>query len=261
MSSYSHKEYDWMFNLMRRQKSMLTMREAELIELYRFCDDDEQRRLIEELLIRFYCLEPDVYAMILQEAVNYICSLGYNAEESALVAFCHDSSADSSQVVLDDMKVPMALKGYSSIRTINRFDRIERVYKTSKGSIKHYIAVDEFAGSGQTLESRVRDFNKLHLQGVSIDYVFLTGMKDAIAKGKQLGNSVFAVLEMEKGISDYYKGVELDFKRSIMQTLERKLAAKINNTDLQDYLFGYHRTESLYCRPNKNVPNNDFPIF
>lgn len=261
MSSFKQKEYNWILKLMRRQKEMLAKSDVQLLELYKFCDNEEQRNLLEELIIRFNCFDPDLYAAAVQDAVKYICELGYIESETALVAFCHDGAADSSQVVLDDMKVPMAIEGYSHIKTINRFDKILHEYNKSGGTIKHFIAIDEFVGSGKSLSTRANDFNRLMPAGVTIDFVFLAGMREAIEDGKALGRSVYAVYEMDKGITAYYDGEQLELKRSLMKSLEGKLAARINNTELADFHFGYHGTEALYCRPDKNVPNNVFPIF
>lgn len=261
MASIKQKEYNWILNLIRRQKAMLDNSDAQLLELYQFCDNDEQRDLLFELISRFNCFDPDLYNAAIQDAVRFICGLGYKEEETALVAFCHDIEADSSQVVLDDMKVPMALEGYSHIKTINRFDKIFREYHKSGQLIKHFIAVDEFVGSGKTLISRIEEFNSKGLQGVTIDFIFLAGMHDAIALGKNMGASLFVVYEMAKGLTGYYCGDQLDLKCSIMKALERKLSPQINKTDLEEYHFGYHGAESLYCRPNKNVPNNVFPVF
>lgn len=261
MSSLKQREYNWILKLMRRQKAMLAKNDVQLLELYKFCDNEEQRNLLEELIVRFNCFDPDLYAAAIQDAVNYIDELGFIENETALVAFCHDGSADSSQVVLDDMKVPMAIKGYSRIKTINRFDRIIHEYNKSCGKIKHFIAVDEFVGSGKTLSLRADEFNRLIPTGATINFVFLAGMREAIEVGKALGESVYVVYEMDKGITAYYDGEQLELKRSLMRSLEGKLAPRINKTDLTDYHFGYHGTEALYCRPNKNVPNNVFPIF
>ena len=165
-----------MLKLIRRQKAMLSNKEVSLLDLYHFCDNEEQRQLLEELILRFNCLESDMYSVFLHEVAEYIIKLGYKEDELALVAFCHDYSADSSQVVLNDLKVPMAMEGYSHIKTINRFERIAKEYNKSKGRIKHFIAVDEFVGSGQTMALRLNEFNMHGFPDASIDFVFLAGM-------------------------------------------------------------------------------------
>lgn len=261
MHAFRQKEYNWIVNIMRRQKAMLKKSDAQLLELYRFCDNDEQRDLLAEMLLRFNCFDPDLYAAAIQDAVKYISKLGYNEEETALVAFCHDRAADSSQAVLDDLKVPMAQEGYSHIKTINRFDHIQREYNKSGRKLKHFIAVDEFVGSGKTLSSRIGEFNRLKMTGATVDFVFLAGMQDAIVAGKNTGASLFVVYEMEKGLTSFYSGAQLENKTALMRVLEKKLALKINKTDIEEYHFGYHGSEALYCRPDKNVPNNVFPVF
>lgn len=261
MSPLSHKEYIWTLKLIRHQKTMLSKKDLSLLELYRFCDNEEQRQLLEELILRFNFLDSDKYPCFLNDVVKCICGFGYKEEESALVAFCHDYSADSSQVVLNDLKVPMAMAGYCHIKTINRFERILKEYNNSKGRIKHFIAVDEFVGSGHTLALRLKEFKDHGFPDATIDFVFLAGMSDAVLMAKEQGASVYAVHEMKKGISGFYQGDELQHKRDIMLSLEGKLAPVINNTLLTDHSLGYHGSEALFCRQDKNVPNNVFPVF
>lgn len=259
--NYKQKEYNWILNVMRRQKELLGNKDTQLLDLYHFCDNDDERTLLADLLIRFNCFDSDLYNAALQDMVKYICGLNYKEDEMALVASCHDLAADSSQVVLDDIKVPMAQAGYSKVKTINRFDKILREYNKSGKLIKHFIAVDEFIGSGKTLSLRLDEFNRFGLSGVTIDFVFLAGMQDAIMAGRTVGASLFAVYEMEKGLSGYYSGEQLELRVNQMKSLEEKLAPMINRTVLDDYRFGYHGTEALYCRPDRNVPNNVFPVF
>lgn len=261
MPPIKRKEYNWTLNLMRQKKRMLAKSEEQLLELYHFCDNDEERELIKELLLRFRCFDIDLYNTALQKAVNHICGLGYNEEDMALVAFCHGVEADSSQVVLNDLKVPMAQNGFSNIKTINRFDKIIHEFNKSKKTIKHFVVVDEFIGSGKTLSLRIQEIKRMSLQDITFDFVFLAGMREAVEAGKRSGASVFSVYEMEKGITSYYEGQRLIDKCNLMKSLEGKLAPTINETDLEEYHFGYHGTEALYCRLDRNVPNNVFPVF
>lgn len=249
--------YNWIFSLSRKQTAMLKDKDVALAELYDLCDNDIQRNLIKDLIVRFHCFDEEIYNLALMQIVEHISELGYNIQETAIVAFCHDSSADSSQEILQDLKVPMTKFFNSAIKTNNRFDHLHRTYKEG---FRHFIAVDEFLGSGQTICNRYNDFLRMNLTDATIDFCLVAGMSDAIAHAKDEGINVYVAYEMQKGISFYYDGIELDTNKREMSLLESKLADTINETELNDYLFGYGQSEALYSRLYKNVPNNVFPI-
>lgn len=249
--------YNWIFSLSRKQTAMLKGKDVALAELYDLCDNDIQRNLIRDLIIRFHCFDEEIYNLALMQIVEYISNLGYNIQNTAIVAFCHDSSADSSQEILQDLKVPITKRLNYTIKTINRFDRIQKAYNSG---YRHFIAVDEFLGSGQTICNRYKDFSGKNLKDATIDFCLVAGMSDAISYARGKGINVYVAYEMQKGISYYYKGTELDTNKKEMSLLESKLADTINMTNLNDYLFGYGQSEALYSRLYKNVPNNVFPI-
>ena len=249
--------YNWIFSLSRKQTAMLKGKDVALAELYDLCDNDIQRNLIKDLIIRFHCFDEEIYNLALMQIVEYISNLGYNIQDTAIVAFCHDSSADSSQEVLQDLKVPITKKLNYTIKTINRFDHLQRIYNVG---YRHFIAVDEFVGSGQTICNRYKDFLSKNLKNATIDFCLVAGMSDAISYARSKGINVYVAYEMQKGISNYYDGKELETNKREMSLLESKLADTINQTKLNDYLFGYGQSEALYSRLYKNVPNNVFPL-
>lgn len=235
--------YNWIFSLSRKQTAMLKDKDVALAELYDLCDNDIQRNLIKDLIVRFHCFDEEIYNLALMQIVEHISKLGYNIQETAIVAFCHDSSADSSQEILQDLKVPMTKFFNSAIKTNNRFDHLHRTYREG---FRHFIAVDEFLGSGQTICNRYNDFLRMNLTDATIDFCLVAGMSDAIAHAKDEGINVYVAYEMQKGISFYYDGIELDTNKREMSLLESKLADTINETELNDYLFGYGQSEALY---------------
>ena len=254
---YNKKEYNWILSLLTKQKKMLRGHDQALDELYKVCDNDCQRTLLKDLIIRFNCFDDDVYNMALLDLSTHIASLGYPIDKIALVAVCHDSEADSSQAVLNDLKVYVQ-RSCGSVKYINRFDKIPKYYNEG---IRHFIAVDEFSGTGQTLCNRYKQFVSNHLSGATIDFCVIAGMKAAENRCREQGLDLYLIYSMERGISDYYTGESLALSISEMQSIELKLAEKINRTVLSSYNFGYGRSESLYTRLDRNVPNNVFPVF
>lgn len=253
------KEFEWVVSLQQKQKAMLKNKTDMLYELYELCETEQQRDLLKDLIVRFDCFDEDVYNLALLSMVEYISSLGYNWDETAIVAFCHNSSADSSQRLLNDIKVPLYKACNCNVVTINRFDRIERFYR--RLAIKHFIAIDEFIGSGQTILNLHNDFTKKSLAGATIDYCLIAGMEDAIINARANGLNVKVEYSMKKGISAYYSGESLKDRIQDMTFLEDKLASQVGDLLLSDYHLGYRQSEALYSKLYANVPNNVFPIF
>ena len=93
----------------------------------------------------------------------------------------------------------------------------------------------------------------------NVFFVLVAGMDDAIQKLRDQGISIFCYYQMIKAISNFYSnGIEI---KQLMGDLESKLAFQIDKTNLQDYSLGYKKTEAIFVRKNKNIPNNVFPIF
>ena len=262
MDSLSKKEYNWIVSLQRQQSLLLKDKRDGLVELYHLCKSSSQRQLIQDLLSRFTCFDEETYNWALLDIAKYITTLGYEINKTAIVALCHDSQSDSSQVVLDDLKVPITIcMGHQKINFINRFNKIPTYYSAKNGSIRHFIAVDDFTGSGQTVINRYTDFKRMNLPEATIDFCLIAGMKNAINLVKSKGISLFIVYDMDKGITDYYSEPELSLYYDSMYELESRLAERINETSLSDYSFGFGQAESLFIRHNRNIPNNVFPVF
>lgn len=258
-SSFSKAKYNWALSLIGHQKAMLKGADDKLSELYDMCDTESQLDLVTDLLIRFNCFDEDIYNLALMNIAYYIYSLNYPMDKTAIVAFCHDSSADSSQAILQDLKVPLARYSDTNVLSINRFDKITKYYNNN--GIRHFVAVDEFMGSGQTLVNRYKEFCARNLPEATINFCLLAGMAEAFDYAKGNGINVHIEYMMNKGITDHYEGDKQTFSIKNMLSLESKLASKIKEKNLSDYSLGYHKTEALYARLNKNIPNNTFPLF
>lgn len=249
--------------MVQSHSHMLAGKDEELKELYDMCNNEQQQALVKELLKRFKYVDDKAYAELLRKASNFIKSLGYKAAEMCLLAITIDENADSSQAVLQDMKVTLGLEMEQEIETCNHMDNIMKLY--SKGC-RHFIAVDEFAGSGSTIANRNNRFlkairNLKDKKDVTIDFCILAGMEQALQRARQEDISLYIAEVMGKGISDHYSGDRLAMNTQEMVALEGKLAEKIKNTELRRHNFGYGQAESLYYKANGNIPNNVFPIF
>ena len=238
---------------------MLSGKDSSLSELYHLCEDDSERSLVSDLLVRFDCIDDDLYNMALRSIAKKIAALKYNTSELAVVAMTIDSAADSSQAMLNDIKLYLTLECGGNVRTINRFSRIQKAF--NREGIKHFVVIDEFSGSGQTVLNRYVEFGHYNLPGATIDVFLISAMREAYEQVQAHGIHINVEFLSDAGISSYYFDDDLKKRINEMKHLEGKLADRIGIHNLKDYSFGYAHSEALFTRKDRNVPNNVFPIF
>ena len=144
--------------------------------------------------------------------------------------------------------------GYSAIC----FEDIEKLYK--KG-YRHFVVVDDFIGSGKTVNARYQYFLNRHLTDATMSFYFLAGMAKGISFCKNREIPVYCCKVMHKGIHGHYHKEELLKRIWSMRYFETHLGEESDTAQLKDYSFGYGQAEALYCRQFGNIPNSVFPIF
>lgn len=258
--SYKKEDYHKVVNLYSKQ-SWLLKKQDKLKELIDFCGNTEHKDLIISLLERFHYLTDETLGFLLNEISDYIINKsGFDVDSTQILAITYDDEADSSQKILDLIKMPLFEKGWRDVKTVNRFGACNKNYKEGKTQI---IIIDEFIGSGKTLKGRIKQLKNDIKGEFEIKCCFIAGINDAIESIEREGVEIFCPLKMSKGISGFYKNEELIRMEDLMLNLELKLSEKINSKDLLSYSFGYGSAEALYsldgCRGN--TPNSVFPIF
>lgn len=255
---YKPKE-KFIYDLLTSQCDMLKDKDDCLEELYDFCDNDEQRILVKELLIDFSEMDDEVYNLCLLDMRNFIINKDFPFADCLVVAMAHDHLADSSQEVLQNIKVPLGIMGFPTENFCNRFDHSwNKKFKDKQ----HFFIIDDFVGSGSTVLNHQKEFERLMQDRThTLHFVVVAGMEHAIEELRNQGIDIHCSYTMKKGISERYKGSCLQQKLKMMSILESKLATSIKETLLSEHHLGYGQAESLFCRRNRNVPNNVFPIF
>ena len=113
--------------------------------------------------------------------------------------------------------------------------------------------VDEFAGTGKTMTSRVhwvRSAINVACQinapssPVSIRVCLLAGMEDAIRAIREIGVDVFSAITLRKGISQHFLDDDLYSARERMRAIEGRLSPQIDDEPLPT--FGYGQAEALF---------------
>lgn len=254
------KDFNRVYSLYPKQP-WLCDKEHSLIELIELCDSTEHKDLIIDLLGEFKCL--DQYS--LNSSLNYLSDRiinhsGYKEEETIIASITADDSADSSQKILDYIKMPLFKMGWSNIITVNRFNNIPKHIMNGKTKI---ILIDEFIGSGKTIRHRLRGTNGWPKIDFEIKLCFVAGMNYAIKEIEELGYQVFCSLPLQRGISERYVEPLLTNKIIKMKELESKLAQQVNTHNINTFSLGYDNTQALYSLESclGNTPNSVFPIF
>lgn len=254
-----------MFNL-QKQQPWIAEKESELESLlYKDCNGcDEKILMILDLIERFTHLTTEKYREKLKEiACDIVTVPNLNDYDTQIVALAADSSSDSSQLVLYELKKILEDMGWRHHKTTNRFGDC---YKTQKRNPQHsnIILIDEFVGTGSTVINRVNSihkqylgkeikFNKIHVKVIASTHI---GKENIEGQNIDFSSQII----LNKGISDYYKeNNEVNKHIKHMLDLESLLSEKFNDREMPS--LGYGSTESLYCRQDGNTPNSVFPIF
>ena len=231
-----------------------------LEELYDLCDNEEQRCLVKSLLIDFSEMNDEVFNLCLLDMRDAIINKGFHFEDCLVVAMAHDHLADSSQDVLNSIKIYLGISGFPIGNFCNRFDHCWG--KRFKDKYHHYFIIDDFVGSGSTVFNRKNEFEKqMKDKGYTLHFVVAAGMEYAIENLRNQGIDIHCSYTMKKGISEKYDKGLIQHKLQIMSDLESKLATTINEIQLSEHHLGYGQAESLFCRKYRNIPNNVFPLF
>lgn len=243
------------------RQNWLIPRQDELLELVDFCEKRESKDLIFSLLDRFSYLNNETLNILLNNICDYIISTpNYDSKKCQILAMTYDDEADSGQKVLDLIKMPLYQKGWKDFKTVNKIGKSGKYYKKGRTQI---VLIDEFIGSGKTLRGRINYLEKNIPGDFEIISCFIAGTKETIKKLEEEGIKVFCALQLDKGISEYYKDDDLNNAEDLMLDLELKLAHWINDKELYEYSFGYGNSEALYTMEgcNGNTPNSVFPVF
>lgn len=238
--------------------------DAAIVDMLQPCRNEDDYTLIYEL---FQQLNDNIvdnarcYDLLCEMAM----AIKKNEKEGEHTALCvmrtkNDKDADGSQAIINELKMPLALTvdfkyTYSAVC----FDDIEWLY--NKKGFRHFVVVDDFIGSGKTVEARYRYFLNRHFADATISFYFLVGMAKGISYCKNRSIPVHCCKIMHKGISGHYRKEELLKRIWSMRYLESQLGSESGETKLKENSWGYGHAEALYCRQFGNIPNSVFPIF
>ncbi len=249
-----------LFSIYRKQPWLL-QKDGNLAELFKMCSSKKHKSLLVNLLENFNFLNGEELSGYLNSIAEYIIKESkFTEAETQIAAITFDDEADSSQKILDQIKMPLFRKGWSNIKTVNRYGAIKKNYDRG---YKQIILIDEFIGSGQTLLNRIKQLKNDIKEDFEIKICFIAGMDYAIKLIEEAGYEIFCPLKLPKGIRERFIDKSLDEAINSMIEIEETLAPNINEHALTTYSFGYNTAEALYSLEGcqGNTPNSVFPIF
>ncbi len=235
----------------------------QLTELFdRFCKNDQERRLLFDLLHRFTFLDSKARKQMWKGMARRIVEeCGLDEAKTQVVALTVDTQPDSGQWVLQMLKAPLAERGWRDVRMVNRIG-------SSVAALRHQsdvVLVDEFVGSGDTVLKRVRDFSMEYDKRIaagaastySIRVFVLAGMEAARRRIEAEGVRIRAERWLTRGITQHYRRKEL--RRACRHML--RMESRLEQRDPRCFPFGYGRAEALYASDEGNAVNSVFPVF
>ncbi len=247
------------FELYRNQ-AWLSDKSEELSDLLDLCDNKVEQILLLELLDKFTYITQNQLGDLLNKMATYIVeNSGFKENETQIAAITHDKEADSSQAILQSIKLHLSKKGWPKVQTVNSFGNTLKTITRHK--LKQIIWVDEFIGSGSTLSTQIKSLqNSSQFDGeCQIKCCFMAGIESAINEVRKKTNvEIFCPLPLKKGISEKYDFDEGLRKLEHMKSIEEKL-----NLEDKKYSLGFNQAEALYSGEGVqlNTPNSVFPVF
>lgn len=255
----SRAAFELVFNL-TTQQPWLKVKQSSLSNLIDCCGNAEEQYLICDLLRRFTYLDNSTFSDALRLIADHIEKGWCLSPENTLISARENSKfSDSSQLVAYNLKAGGQLHG---AWTTNRF--LSRLRDIENSEVEHVILVDEFIGTGETMQKSVEYLRKKSVewsQKFKIFVAVVAGMEFGLKRVCDVADSVYAVHSLRKGISDHYSELDREQRILNMIRLEETLANMSNRGKLATHSLGYKKSEALYARHEGNTPNNVFPIF
>ena len=221
-------------------------------------EKDEEYDLFIELLREFQWISlNDYYNSCRQLLIEIINDL--NSENQNIYIFPITTKSQSSKVKSGYLVAYLIKSLISSIENSEKFNFVDINNFVDISKIKFrrndiLLLVDDFIGSGETLEECINDVTKTNRNiGNKFKVLTIAIKKDTYLKLSKK-YTIYKNLEILKGISDYNTGADINVKKEIMRNIENKIFSSIG-----DYSLGFEESESLITL--LRTPDNTFPIF
>ncbi len=257
----SREKFNTVFTLLARQPWLGTKHEELAHMLFDECQCDRSRDMIINIVSGFFYLSGDQYNDTLESLAREIVAEEDYQLKTQVVAMAVDSGTDSSQEVLYNLKFVFAKLGWLDFKGINLSTAAYRTYaKTNRNNI---VVVDDFVGSGQTVQNRHKliaaQFKDNNVADYKISFKVLVATREGLQAVRKAGIDITAQHEINKAIDDCYPVEVAEEYRALMLALEDGLSKEYGGRAMPS--LGFNGAQAAFCRERANTPNSVFPIF
>ncbi|QXP72119.1 hypothetical protein H0I29_08665 [Polaribacter sp. R2A056_3_33] len=229
--------------------------------------DSHQHKLVRDLTADFLWLRSSDYYKHLKRTLLKLEDYSYlNLDTVYVVPLLAKSDRDanktkSSGTVAYACQNPLLkysdLFVNTNFRIIDDLERLPDVNKL-KGRKNPILLIDDFIGSGDTALEALNEV--LNIKGYDNETLFVASLvcqEMGLNVINDRGYKVLADIIRKRGISDKYKGEELDRNIKLMESIEKIL--ELDHKFKAKYKFGYKSSEGLVTMTR--TPNNTFPLY
>jgi hypothetical protein len=236
--------------LVKKQDWLDCRRHIEALDnLFKECSDDEEARMLLELVSRFVCPDDETFnTFYMNQAKNIVDDGAIKVDNCIIGPTTDDEKPDSSQHMCNIFRNLLRRNGGGHFVT-GHFHYVETFIEDTKERNIKVIILDDFIGSGETMVDKIVECKELvtrneYTEGAQFKVISFAAME----KGKQYiedqGVEVIADCILKKGITDFFNGLNLSAARSNMLKLESLILEPSDHK----YSFGYEQSEALYTK-------------
>ncbi|WP_180076719.1 MULTISPECIES: hypothetical protein [unclassified Acinetobacter] len=236
--------------------------------LFEDCETEAQTQVVIDILAELKYITMHEYNECVCNLALDIATSHLDPEKSFIVAMSADSTADSGQSVIYDLKLELSKLEWTGYRSVNRYDQAHKVYKEFKKSkgeqIVDLVLIDNFVGSGRTVINRVKRIKQIFEDsGFPLPNIYVKVLISTVGGSQRIIsekiNFEYYYSVNDKILEKIYEPHQVEMKKELMRSLESKLAPFYNDRPLPS--LGYDESQVAISIENKNTPNNVFPIF
>lgn len=254
----NRKLFDKYFKILPKQ-NWLAEKESELMNMVSSCKSSQQQDLVFSLLEDFQYVGSEILNRYIESIADYVINdSGFDIKRTQIVGMAMDDNPDSSQWILQQLKSIMTKKGWNNVKITTRFDKAVKIMNSE--TLNQLVLVDEFIGSGQSVEGRINLLKARAKTDYEIKACFIAGMEFGIERVVNSFADFKCFIPLKKAISERMADEKRNDAIIYMRELESTLLPKINDKELSTYHFGYNGAEALYSSIC-NTPNSVFPYF
>lgn len=221
-------------------------------------EHDDEYDLVLELLERYHWISLNDYyntcRKLLSDLINDLNHRNQNVYVFPIIKRRHEGKIKSGSFITYLLKSILPTISNSekiTFEDVNTFNEIAKL-RFKKSNV--YLLVDDFIGSGESLEDCLYELGKLdNLNHINLKIFTIAITKDTLVKFTKK-HKIYYGLEILKGITDYNTGEDVEKKKNLMRNIEKRIFSNIH-----EYSLGYNESESLIAL--LRTPDNTFPIF